>query len=275
MPIPLRGKPILITGASSGIGLATAIACAKAGMPVALAARRKDKLDAAVRSITQSGGRAIALRCDVTSKAECAEAVGLAIAAFGSLHAVFANAGYGYEAPVETMDEAKLRAIFETNFYGSLNIIWSALPHLRERREGHILWCSSGLSKISLPGFAAYSASKAAQDHFGRALRIELLGSGIHSSTIHPITTETEFSRAVEAASGKVRGTQRTPQFARQSADTVAEAVLRCLANPKGEVWTSIPARSLLALATLLPGFADWVLTRRQRRLATEAAAHP
>lgn len=267
MTISLSGKPILITGASSGIGLATAMACAKAGMPVALAARRKDLLDDAVRSLTQSGHRAIAIQCDVKSKSDCASAVASTLSAFGSIYSVFANAGYGYESPVETMDETKLREIFETNFYGSLNIIWATMPHLRERKSGHILWCSSGMSKISLPNFAAYSATKAAQDHFGRAMRIELLGSGIHCSTVHPITTDTGFSKAVEAVSGKSRGTLRTPKAARQSAETVANAIVRCLQSPKGEVWTSLPIRSILALATFSPTFADWVLARRQRKL--------
>jgi len=266
----LTGKPILITGASSGIGLATAMACSRIGMPVALSARRKDRLDDAAARINQAGGQAIAIRCDVASKEDCADAVKQTIDAFGSVYSVFANAGYGYEAPVATMDEAKLRDIFEVNFYGSLNIIWAAMPHLQHRKEGHILWCSSGLSKISLPNFAAYSATKAAQDHFGRAMRIELLGTGIHCSTVHPITTETEFSTGVEAVSGKSRGTLRTPRSARQSAETVADAIVKCLESPKGEVWTSFSARASLALATLCPGLADWVLARRHQNLIRE-----
>ncbi len=260
-------SPILITGASSGIGLATALACARIGMPVALAARRKDRLDEAVTKIMQSGGKAIAIRCDVVSKADCDEALRQTVGTFGSVYAIFANAGYGYEAPVATMDESKLRDIFEVNFYGSLNIIRAALPHLLANRAGHVLWCSSGLSKISLPNFAAYSATKAAQDHFGRALRIEILGTGVHSSTVHPITTETEFSTGVEAASGKSRGTLRTPRSARQSAETVADAVVKCLRSPKGEVWTSFSARASLALATLFPELADRVLAKRHRGL--------
>src|SRR4051812_42586613 len=99
-PIDLSGKSIAITGASSGIGRATALACAAAGMPVALGARRVDKLKAAVDEITAKGGRAIAVPTDVTSPDDCRRLLDTAVAELGPLYAVFANAGYGIEKPM-------------------------------------------------------------------------------------------------------------------------------------------------------------------------------
>src|SRR5437868_6360217 len=98
--IDLTGKPIAITGASSGIGLATALACARAGMPVALAARREDRLQEAVAKIRGEGGKAIAVRADVDSPQDCRALVERTVAELGSIYAVFANAGYGAYTPI-------------------------------------------------------------------------------------------------------------------------------------------------------------------------------
>lgn len=267
MPESLKGLPILITGASSGIGLAAAYACARAGMPVALTARREDKLAEAAAKISEAGGRAVAIRCDVSDPRDCELAVSRATEALGPLYAVFANAGYGFESPVFGMDEARLRELFETNFFGTLNIIRPALGGMLERRAGHVLICSSGLSKISLPNFSAYCASKAMQDHFGRSLRLELAGSGVRVSTVHPVSTETEFSGVVSRLNGGGRRSVRTPKGMRQTAEHVAGCIVKCLRSPRGEVWPAPLARFVLAFATAFPGLADRALARRQSRI--------
>ena len=265
----LHAKPIAITGASSGIGRATALACAQAGMFVAVSARRRDRLDDLVSEINDSGGRATAFAGDVIDRAGCEAFIAHAERELGPLHAVFANAGYGQEEPTWSMPEADLRAIFETNFWGSLNTVRPALPGMIERRAGHVLFCSSCLSKIGLPLFGAYSATKACQDHFGRAMRHELRSTGVHVSTVHPILTRTEFSDALLERSGK---TQRAENPAArgfvQSAETVANAVVRCLKKPKGEVWTSLPARLAMATATAMPGLTDFAISRVEARRA-------
>lgn len=262
MTNPLAGKPIAITGASSGIGLATAFACARAGMPVVLGARREDRLKDAVDRITREGGRAVAVRCDVTDPADNERLIDEGERAFGPLHAVFANAGYGIERTVlETSDE-DLRAIFECNVYGTLRTIRPALARMLPRGSGHVLICSSAGSKIGIPVLSAYTATKAAQDHLGRALRIELLGTGIHVSTIHPIGTHTEFSQVlVEKGQGRARVSE-TPRHRKQDVGVVADAIVACLRRPRGEVWTHTPTRVLLGLATIFPGLGDRVLAR-------------
>src|SRR5690606_522680 len=125
--IPLDGKPIVITGASSGIGRAAAVACAAEGMPVTVIARRGDRLDALVSEIEAAGGRALAAPGDVVRAGDCERAVERCVERFGSVYAVFACAGFGAQSAVHETPDADLREMFEVNFFGSLNIIRPAL----------------------------------------------------------------------------------------------------------------------------------------------------
>lgn len=267
----LTGKPIAITGASSGIGRATAIACAKAGMPVALLARREDKLADLKQTIESQGGQAITVPGDVTNQNDCNTLIAETESAFGPLHAVYANAGFGFEKQTATLDETDFRDIFEVNFWGTLNTIRPALPGMTERGAGHILICSSCLSKIGLPYYGAYCATKAAQDHLARAMRHELAHTGVHVSSVHPIGTKTEFFETAQQRSGNtLRLMDRTKETFMQPPERVADAIVNCLRKPKGEVWTSLPTRLALATATALPGLADWGLKRMAaKRLST------
>lgn len=274
-PIDLTGKPIAITGASSGIGMVTALVCARARMPVALAARRLDRLEQLVFEIRREGGRAVAVACDVASPTDCERLVRRTVSEFGSIYAVFANAGYGVEGGVDELSDEAWRRIFEVNFWGTLNTIRPALPFMKAAGSGHVLICSSVVSKMSIPNLSAYTATKACQDHVGRALRLELRGK-VHVSTIHPIGTNTEFSQIVTEQSGNRPRTARSPEAFRQSPEQVAEAILHCLQHPRGEVWTSTPARLLAAVGTAFPGLADAILRRHyERKLAAVAGVSP
>ena len=269
MPISLADKPIAITGASSGIGRATALACARAGMPVAVGARREDKLRDVVREIESFGGRAIAVGMDVTRPEDCRAFVERTVQSFGSIYSVFANAGYGFERAIHETTDAELREIFETNFWGTLNVIRPALVHMFAARSGHVMICSSCLSKVGVPYSAAYSATKAAQDHFGRGMRHELRPRGVHVSTVHPVGTSTELWEVVERRSGgKTAVAGRPNRLFLQPPERVAAAVVRCLRRPRGEVWTSPVVRLIFALVTAAPGLGDYFIGREiDRRL--------
>lgn len=271
--IDLSGKPIAISGASSGIGRATALACAKAGMPVVVGARRLDRLEAVVAEIKAAGGRALAVACDVDQEADCRRLVETTVEAFGSIYAVFANAGFGLEGPVHELTDAQLEGIIRTNFFGTLWTVRPALAHMRKAGAGHVLICSSCVSKMGLPFHAAYSASKAMQDHIGRAMRIELAGEGIHVSTLHPIGVRTEFSERVAQKAGGQRQAVRTPESMKQPPEHIAALVVASLRRPRGEIWTHLPTRLGMGLLTMLPGLADWYLARRLRRQQGPAKA--
>lgn len=276
--IDLTGRTIAITGASSGIGRATAFACARAGMNVVLAARRFDRLQQAVDQIRAAGGRAEAVAMDVCAPGENQRLIDFSCEKFGTLFAVFSNAGYGIERQVLQYTSDELEQIFRTNFWSSLELMKLSAEHMLAKNrgpmkgpvKGHILACSSCVSKIGLPNFAAYSGTKSLQDHFGRAMRAELDSQGICVSTVHPIGTRTEFFDNVSNLSQGQRTSIQTPDRLKQSADVVANAIVRRLRKPHGaEVWTSFPVRFALAASTLFPGLTDAMLRRRQRDVPT------
>ncbi len=271
MSVDLSGRAVAITGASSGIGAATALSCARAGMLVALMARRADKLDGVRAEIERAGGRALAVAGSVDEPDDCNRLVSEAEATLGPLYAVIANAGYGSEQPSWEMPEEAVRAMFETNFYGSLRTVRPALAGMIERRAGHVVFVSSCLSKVGLPHYAAYCATKAAQDHFARAMRHELRPVGVAVSSVHPIGTRTEFfDTAARGSPGGARLFDTGDRFM-QPASRVGDAIVRRLRSGKGgEVWTSLPMRLALGVGVAMPGVCDAVIERLYRRRGGE-----
>lgn len=257
MTIELTGKPIVISGGSSGIGLETALQCAKAGMPVVIGARRVDQLREVVEKIEQAGGRAACAPCDVADAQSCRALVELALEKFGSVYAVFANAGYGVEKAVHEMPDEEIRAMFEVNFFGTLNLIRPALGPMIKARQGHVLMCSSCLAKFSIPYFSVYSATKAAQNHLARAMNLELEPMGIRVSSVHPVGTRTEFFDTAKKLSGSSRLIKHTSESFMQSPERVARAIVRCLQRPRPEVWTSWLVRAGMAISMMTPKLAD------------------
>ncbi len=270
--VDLTDKPIVITGASSGIGAAAAVACARAGMPVALFARRENKLEEVAKRVREAGSRAVVVVGSVDDPGASERLLDACESEFGPCYAALANAGYGQEAPCSSMSDADVRAMFETNFFACLDLARAAAARFVERGRGHVLLTSSCLSKLGLPHYGCYSATKACQDHFGRAMRHELRPAGVAVSTVHPIGTRTEFydalrERSADGASLVKKGKRRFTQ----SSELVADRIVRQLRKGVGgEVWTSRAARLAFAAADAWPRLTDWGIRRtleaRQRR---------
>jgi short-subunit dehydrogenase len=171
----LTDQVIVITGASSGIGSATALACAQAGMDLVLNARRADKLQDVAEQIGQSGRRAELVVGDVTEPGMSARLLDADQQGFGGFDAVFANAGFGVRSFVTDLAEPELREIFEVNFFAATELLREAARRLMAtRRRGHLLMCSSCVARFTLPEYGAYCATKAAQAHICTAMRLEL-----------------------------------------------------------------------------------------------------
>jgi short-subunit dehydrogenase len=272
--IDLNDKPVVITGASSGIGRATAFSCAQAGMPVGLMARRSEQLASVKDEIERMGGRAIVVVGDVADAEASVELIEKTEEAFGDLYAAIANAGYGAEVECSTIAIEDIRQMFEVNFFGSMFLVQPAIAKFRGRGRGHAMMVSSCLSKIGLPEYGAYCASKAMQDHFCRAMRHELRGSGVFVSSVHPVGTKTEFfdEAAKKSGGGKLKLAGSSERFM-QSPERVAGAMVKCLRKPRGEVWTSTLARLGFGASVMMPGVTDWVLGRmvEKRRAAGES----
>jgi NADP-dependent 3-hydroxy acid dehydrogenase YdfG len=183
-------RVLLITGASSGIGAATARAASAAGWRVALAARSHDRLRALAEEL---GGaeRALAVRCDVTDWEEQQHTVAAAMAAFGRLDAAFANAGFGAARGFLADTPEHWREMVLTNVYGAALTLRATIPALTQSR-GHLLLTSSVAGRRALPG-SLYSCTKHAVTAMGEAARLELHGTGIRVTLIEPGITDTAF----------------------------------------------------------------------------------
>ena len=247
MSVSLEGKTILITGASSGIGAATARACTFAGMRCVISARRKDLLDELAAEL---GDSCVPVAGDVTTDGFNARLLTEA----GDVYSVFANAGHGLDQNMADCDIDQFRGLFALNVFAAVEIASLAAKQFVGKGEGHILLCASCLSKFATPKHGAYCASKSALEAVAKSMRMELRHHGVHVSSVHPIGTRTEFFDSSAKRSGKDTSNfaSQTPSWLMQPPEVVASAIVRCLRRPKPEVWTSIPMR---LISTVFAGF--------------------
>jgi NADP-dependent 3-hydroxy acid dehydrogenase YdfG len=205
--------PVLaITGASTGIGAATAHQAVKAGWQVVLGARSLDKLESLAEEL---GGEAyaLAIRCDVTDWDDQREFVRAAIEGYGQLDAMFANAGFGAKRGFLEESPEHWKSMIETNIYGCALTIRATLPHFRERNAGHFLLTSSVAGRLNLPG-SLYSATKHAVTAMGHSLRAEVADSGIRVTLIEPGAVDTPFFENVPESALHADDVARSVMFA-------------------------------------------------------------
>jgi short-subunit dehydrogenase len=260
-PRELAGRVAVITGASSGIGAATAVACGRAGMRVVLAARRADRLAAVAGEVTEAGGEARVAPTDVGDEAAVRALIHGAVAAFGRLDVLVNNAGIGILATVEQTTPTEFERILRINYLGAVHGVLAALPHMRRQGAGHIVNVASVIGKRASPFRAAYVASKFALVGFSEALRMELLDSGIHVTCVCPIGTATEF-HDVEPNRLGIPGRGGPIQ----TAEHVARAIVRALRRPRAEVHPYPPARLLFLANAVAPALVDRLLVRLSPR---------
>lgn len=250
----LSGSVVAITGASAGIGLAAARAFSREGSLVAVAARRKDRLESLVKEIEAEGRKALAVEADVSVEADVHRFVDETVRAFGRLDVMINNAGFGIRGKVEETPAADFERLMKTNFLGTVYGCQAALRYMRPRNQGVILNVSSIVGHRSLPGGSAYGASKAAQISLTESLRVELRGTGIYAISVHPIATSTEFSAVALKESGGRKGSPVGPV---QTAEQVADAMVRAVRHPRAEIHPYPMARALVALNAMFPSMVD------------------
>jgi len=192
---PLNEQVLVITGASSGIGLATAQSAAKQGAKVVLAARSKKTLDEVVHSIQAAGGDAIAVECDVADRQQIQAVADAAIAKFGRIDTWVNDAGVAIYGRLDQVADADSRRLFETNFWGVVNGSLVALPHLK-RQGGALINIGSEVSEAAAPILGMYVASKHAVKGFTDSLRIEVEKvdkAPVAITLIQPTAVDTPF----------------------------------------------------------------------------------
>ncbi len=227
----LEGRTVAITGASSGIGEATALACASAGAAVALAARREDRITELAKRIEDEGGRAVALPTDVSDERQARAFVEHAYEQLGGLDALINNAGVMLLGPVAGAPTDEWRTMVDVNLLGLLYCTHAALPVMLEKGSGHIVNVSSVAGRIASAGSAVYNMTKWGVGAFSEALRQEVTGAGIRVTIVEPGAVATELPvhnrpEIVEMITKRFEGT--TPL----EADDIARAIVYALAQP-------------------------------------------
>jgi NAD(P)-dependent dehydrogenase (short-subunit alcohol dehydrogenase family) len=184
--IDLRGKVVLITGASSGLGLEMARDMASQGARLAICARTEEELQRAQQDLEERGATVLAIACDVGVEAEATRLVAETIDHFGHLDILVCNAGVIQVGHIHSLSSDEFRSAMDIMYFGTLYPILAAIPHMRERQRGHIALVTSIGGKIAVPYLMPYDAAKFAAVGLGEGLRAELAPDGIKVTTIIP-----------------------------------------------------------------------------------------
>jgi short-subunit dehydrogenase len=244
---------VAITGASSGIGRATALRLARDGASVVVSARRHDRLTALVREIEVFEGRAFAVVADVSREDDMQRLVRASVERFGRLDVMICNAGFAVDGSADDVTSEHMRMLLDVNYLGTFYGARASLPVFRQQRAGHLIFVSSIVGKRGTPHLGAYAATKFAQVGLAECLRSELVGSNIHVSVVIPVSTDTEFM----AVRNRMSGVATRARGPRQSAEQVADAIARGIARPTAEIYPYRKARGLVLLNAIAPGLCD------------------
>jgi NADP-dependent 3-hydroxy acid dehydrogenase YdfG len=222
----------LVTGASSGIGVATARALAAAGADVAIAARRQDRLDALARDLEKSGVKVLVLAADLLREDENRRIVAATETHFGRLDILVNNAGVMLLSPIDGANSDDWRRMLELNVLAPMVSSQAALPGMRARGDGHIVNISSTAGRIANPNISGYSASKFGIVAFSESLRREVYKDRIRVTVIEPGIVETELREHIPHAGTKQAIDAFAASLRQLQPEDVANAVLYCVTQP-------------------------------------------
>jgi NADP-dependent 3-hydroxy acid dehydrogenase YdfG len=228
----LQGQVVAITGASSGIGEATALACASAGAAVALAARRIERIQALAQRIAAEGGRAIAVPTDVGEEEQARSFVRRAHEELGRLDVLVNNAGVMLLGPIENAPTEDWRRMIHANVFGVLYCTHAALPIMREQGAGHIVNMSSVAGRFARANTGVYNLTKWGVGAFSEALRQECVATNVRVTLIEPgmVATELASHNTPETLKQMAR---RFEGVAPLAAEDIANAVLYAISQPQ------------------------------------------
>lgn len=262
------GHVVLLTGASEGIGRALALALARQGARLVLAARSRERLDQLSLECRDLGAEALAVPTDVGDARQCAALVGRAVEHFGKLDMLINNAGATMWSRLDELgDESVLERLMRVNYLGAAWITRHALPALKARR-GRIVAVSSLAGLAGVPTRTGYAASKHAMTGFFDSLRIELAGSGVSVTVAAPDFVLTEIHRRAIGPDGRPLGASPMQESRIMSAEACAGIVLDAAARRRRIAFTSVRGRMLPWLRLIVPGLVDRMAARaiRERR---------
>jgi len=263
----IADKVIIITGASSGIGRATALTLRNEGAKLVLVARRESRLRELAAELS---GDVMVLPLDLRDKQQVQQMIQSTVDRYERIDVLINNAGFGFMGSVESTPQSVVREIFDLNFEAPLLACQLAIPIMRKQGGGHIINVSSVVGRRALPLNGIYCATKFALDGISESLRIELKDSNIDVSIISPAATESEFGDHV--CRGDIAA-RFSPVGHVQSSGQVALAIVRCIKDPKIEVFPNRISQLLAWVNAIAPSLVDKVIIRffrnRMRALST------
>jgi short-subunit dehydrogenase len=259
----IQGLRILITGASQGIGRSLAVRAAQKGARVLAAARSEELLAALAAEVRQAGGTIATVKADVSVAEDRRSMTEAARQHFDGLDVLINNAGIGATGHFVEASPARLRTIFEVNFFGLTETTRVCLPLLEKGRTPAIVNISSIAASVGLPARSEYSASKFAVEGFSQALRSELVLSGIDVIVVSPGLTQTNFSSNML----EQKALLQLDHLRGMTPEEVADATLRALERGRNQVTLTFQGRLLVLVKRFCPWLVDMVMRRKVRSL--------
>jgi NAD(P)-dependent dehydrogenase (short-subunit alcohol dehydrogenase family) len=254
-------KVVWITGGGTGIGKAMAHEFAAEGASVAVSGRRQDRLDETVAELEEKGGRALAIPCDVTDDALVRRTADTVVERLGALDVSVANAGFGVSGRIEETSAEEWRRQLDVNVVGAASTIRWSLPHLRQT-GGRMVLMGSVSGFVPTPGSGPYNASKYAVRAMGQVLSMELDGSGVSCTTIHPGFVESEIGQVDNQGQYRDEWEDRRPQAVMWSTDRAARTIVNAVYRRKREYVFTGHGKLAAFLGKHTPGLVHFALTK-------------
>lgn len=261
----MKNKVVLITGGTSGIGRACAVAFGQAGARVVITGRDEARLQDTARELTSLGITHHTVRADVGVEADSERAVAEAIQAFGQLDVLLNNAGISMRARFQDVDLEVIRRLMQTNFFGTVYATKFALPHLLASK-GSVVGVSSIAGYRGLPGRTGYSASKFAMHGFLEALRTELLPQGVHVLLACPGFTASNIRQVALAADGSAQGESPRDEQKMMSSEEVAQHILAAVRHRRRDLVLTSQGKLTVFLNKWLPSLTDKLVLSHFRK---------
>ena len=252
----MKNKTVIITGASSGIGLATAKAFAQLGAQVVLAARNYDKIKNIEQEMQAAGQQALAVKTDVSKEEDCKNLINQTVSRFGKIDILVNNAGISMRALFKDLQLEVLKKLMDVNFWGTVYCTKYALPYLL-KTQGSVVGVSSIAGFVGLPARTGYSASKFAMHGFLNTLRIETLKDGLHVMIIAPGFTASNIRKTALVADGTAQGETPRNEEKMMSAEEVAAHLIKGIKKRKRIVVLTTQGKLTVWLNKFFPSFMD------------------
>lgn len=262
----MKGKVVIITGGSSGIGLAMAHEFGRLGAFVVISARNKERLDGALAGLLALGVEAMAVMADVSLEADCKNLIDKVVEAKGKIDILVNNAGVSMRAAFKNTDLQVLKTLMDINFWGTVYCTKHALPYLIESK-GSVVGIISVAGYIGLPGRTGYSASKFAIRGFLDTLRCENLKTGLHVLVAAPGFTSSNIRKSALLADGSPQGDTPRDEAKMMSSEKAAAIIVRAVTKRKNElVLTFLEGKFAVTLNHYFPRLVNYMVYRQMSK---------